>query len=387
MAVSAADKIQDVVVGLAIQASRLEADVRLRVLGWIERLDEEVSSILTKADIEAIQRPGMKMRAAERAIEKIRKAVRRAYAGVKRVSQTEMREVAVALADAFVANTAAEVGAPIFRRGLSLVDLRSLADDHMVQGAPMKDWWSKQSTNTQTRIATQIRMGVLAGETNDQIEQRLLGQRTGRTRMVEILGKRVRVPVKDAGAVVTSRNEAQALTRTAVASLNNSVNEAVFRANDDVVQAMQAVAVLDGRTTPICLERDGGEWDLETGQPTKDSTVDIDFPGAPPWHWLCRTVLVPILLALEDIVKRATGQRQEMFERLPQPVRATLDGAKPVEVDSQAWLKGKSAAFARRLLGPGRYDLWSRGKITTHQLLDQTGRPLRVAELRAKFDT
>jgi hypothetical protein len=358
----------------------------MRSLGFIERLREEIDALAGKAKIGDIKRPGMQKRSAEALIKKIRKSVRETYSKIGARSASDLRDLAVVSADLLVADSASAVGFDIFRRGLSVVDLRALADDTIVRGSVMKDWWLRQSANTQHRMALAVREGVVAGETNQEIANRLLGKRTGKTRWVEIDGKRVQVKVPDSGPVLTSSREAMAVTRTAVATLNNATNHAVMEANKDVVEAWTASAVLDGRTTPICLERDGGEWFLEDGRPTPDSTVDYEFPGHPPWHWLCRTVLVPRIFSFEEMAERATGQRGETFNKLPPATRATLDGEMPESMDSQLWLKERSPAFARKLLGPGRYDLWSRGKITTHQLLDQSGRPLTITQLQNKFD-
>lgn len=40
----------------------------------------------------------------------------------------------------------------------------------------------------------------------------------------------------------------------------------------------------------------------------------------------------------------------------------------------------------RELLGPGKFDLWRRGKIKVQDLTDQSDRPITVAQLRARFD-
>ncbi len=46
------------------------------------------------------------------------------------------------------------------------------------------------------------------------------------------------------------------------------------------------------------------------------------------------------------------------------------------------WLKSKPKEYVDDLLGKGRSDLFLSGKITLPQLLDQSGRPLRLDELR-----
>ena len=63
-----------------------------------------------------------------------------------------------------------------------------------------------------------------------------------------------------------------------------------------------------------------------------------------------------------------------------------MDGQVPADLDYETWLSGKSKSFQLEVLGPGKWDLWQRGKISFTDLVDQRGNELTLAELRAKYD-
>jgi hypothetical protein len=48
------------------------------------------------------------------------------------------------------------------------------------------------------------------------------------------------------------------------------------------------------------------------------------------------------------------------------------------------FLKMHDEKWQNEMLGKGKAQLWRDGKITLSQLLDQSGRPLKLSELRGK---
>lgn len=55
-----------------------------------------------------------------------------------------------------------------------------------------------------------------------------------------------------------------------------------------------AIVVNDANTTDFCRGLLGGQWDASTAKPLKESRVQLDFPGFPPYHEHCRTTMTPI---------------------------------------------------------------------------------------------
>jgi SPP1 gp7 family putative phage head morphogenesis protein len=78
--------------------------------------------------------------------------------------------------------------------------------------------------------------------------------------------------------------EVEMLLKTAVTA---SINDVLMSAD---TYGYQYVAVMDSRTTPLCRGLNGKTW-------KKDGTPiygDREFPGRPPLHWGCRSILLPI---------------------------------------------------------------------------------------------
>jgi hypothetical protein len=101
------------------------------------------------------------------------------------------------------------------------------------------------------------------------------------------------------------RSHAKTVSKSGASAAHNAAVIAIARANKTAISGVIALAVLDARTTELCQGRNGGAWDVSTGDPLESSTVNEPFPGRPPWHFNCRTTLSPII-AGEDPVEAET---------------------------------------------------------------------------------
>jgi len=270
---------------------------------------------------------------------------------------------------------------------LSPNDLKQLATESMTRGNPASEWWDDQSVRLRRRFEAEMRMGVTQGETVDQLVARVRGKATGRRVPIQLPSGESRVVREYVGGIMdASRREAVALVRTAVQTNANRVINETYKANGDLVYAVAALVTLDTRTSPTCIARSGGVWLIDTGEPTEDSGAQEPFPGEPPWHWNCRTVLVPVTKSWDQLIAEAGGEPTGVLGNIPPSKRASMDGFVPGRLNYEQWLKKQTTARQLDVLGPGRYRLWKQGKITLAQLTDQSGRPLTVAELRRRYD-
>lgn len=179
----------------------------------------------------------------------------------------------------------------------------------------------------------------------------------------------------------TSFRNAEALARTSIHTVSNNARLATFKENDDVIKGVELIVTLDDRTTPICISRSGGAWDLASGEPLPDSAVSIQFPGPPPYHFRCRSALLPVLKKWDELGSPALAK----FKEFPKGQRASMDGLVPADMTYGDWLKKKELdgpEFANKLLGKGKAQLWRDGKITLQQLVDNTGQPFTLKELK-----
>lgn len=119
-----------------------------------------------------------------------------------------------------------------------------------VLGKPLNQWFTSLSRQTADQVRREINVGLLAGQTPDQIVRRLGGTRAARY---------------TDGVLQTARRHVRTLTRTGVADVTNKAREMTYAENQDVIAAVKIVATLDSRTTPICMSLDGEVYPVTEG--------------------------------------------------------------------------------------------------------------------------
>lgn len=370
------DRLFDAVMRLTVISTRFDSNVQRRLKAYIAGYSSDLAQLIDRAP-NLGRMTGDRQRLAMSAIIKEgNAAITEAHRAMRADMGKQLSGFAKVQGRSVVQQFNEVFDVALFE---ATENLAAVAAQDVVLGLPANEWWTKQGASQRSRWAAEIRIGSLAGESNEDIVRRVVGKRTGK-RVFARVGAAGRKLVNEYTGGITdqARFQVRALVRTSVQSLNNAVLERTYQNNSDVVEAMEAVATLDARTTDICIARDGGIWDME-GRPTKDSATDESYPGPPPWHMQCRTVIVPVVADLKELAKDA-GLKPKL-DQIPKGTRATMDGQVPENVKAGDWLNRKGDKFGRELLGRGRYDLWKDGKITLQQLIDQSGRPLTLAQL------
>lgn len=219
--------------------------------------------------------------------------------------------------------------------------LESLVSGMLVEGAPMKAWWAKQSTDTTFKFASAVRQGIAQSETLNQIFKR----------------------VSDA-TDLANRNSL-ALVHTSVTQVFNDANIATIEKNADVVPSVRHLATLDTATCLVCAPRDGLRWETLTHKP-----IGHDLPyRVPPLHVSCRCRLSPVT----TIDKYVEGQRASMFGPVDRKVTFT------------DFLKRQTPEWQDQVLGKGRAELYRQGKITLRDVVNGKGSPLALKQLERKY--
>lgn len=229
---------------------------------------------------------------------------------------------------------------------------KSVASNVLIQGAPSKDWWARQSQAVQFAFANQVRQGLANAETNQQIISRIVGK-SGEPGVMDI-----------------ARRNAATLVQTSVQAVANDARRATFDANDDIIKGLKQVSTLDGHTSIICISYSGAEWNLKR-EPINGNT--LPFNGGCPRHFSCRSLEIPI-----------TKTFRELGVDIDEPkgtTRASDQGQISVDTSFDGFLERRGRAYQERVLGPGRADLWREGKITLRDLVNGQGRPISVSEL------
>jgi hypothetical protein len=380
MAKSFNAKILDNTLGHAVNLQRLAPTIQQQVLANLYDMVADITNQIRSLG------DGSPTRVARlnQYLKVIQKTINTAYDGATDVLTDQLKEVA-AVTNSRVINKLNDMfKADLAQPAFTPAELTRTADDFLIRGAPSADWWSKQADDTAMRFTTQIRMGYLQGETVDQMIQRIRGKATGGFSTITMPdGSERHVRTFSGGIMDVSTREAAALVRTSIQTISNQVLMDTYKENDDLMNGTQAIATLDGRTTELCMMRDGCAWDND-GNPLPESTLQIPFPGPPPWHWNCRTVLAPIVKSWEQLINSA-GKMKVKLDDVPESTRASMDGQVSETTTYEDWLKSKPVEFQKEALGPGKYEMWKNDKLTFAQMVDQTGNPMTLAELQAKY--
>ena len=367
-------KIADALTKHNIDLLRVDASIRKEVVARLNGLEREIIRLLRKVDptsprnvkyrdARLVKLLGVTQTVFNQVYKDIQKSVHESLATV---AEAESHKLVTTINRAVQVQLAAKVLDPQTARVLASRKV-------LIQGAPSADWWAKQKKDRLFAFEREVRAGMLAGEGVDEIARRVRGTRARQ--------------YKD-GIMNTTRREAQTLVRTSVQTVANESRFRTLQENGDVVKGFQWLATFDSRTTIICMTLDGQAWDLE-GNPLLGTTHG--FLAPPPAHFNCRSTLIPVLKSWADLVeKEGAGKRvASKLRKIKRPasVRASMDGGVSDKLDYRDWLKRKdkkNPEFAKSVLGPKRYALWKKDKLSFSELIDQSWNPLTVEELKKK---
>lgn len=190
-------------------------------------------------------------------------------------------------------------------------------------------------TKKAAEIIGEIQIGSSLGETSQQISRRLTGIHQ------------------------LQQDQASSLVRTMTNHIASTARVEVLKANDDILKGMRRIATLDSKTTLYCMSID-------------QTVIPLDGPK-PPYHWGCRTSLVPVL-------------KDEFAREIPGSTRPSIgpDGVALVssKTSYKEWLARQPAAFQRDILGPNRYALFSKGELSLDKFIDDNGKTLTLEQLK-----
>lgn len=255
--------------------------------------------------------------------------------------------------------------------------LRSIALARPFQGKLLREWVDGMEDEDIRRIHGAIQTGMTAGESMQQITSRVIGNRSleGITQM--------------------TRQQVQAVVRTAVMHVSNHSRNAWFAENNDVVTQEYFVATLDSRTTPICRANDGKVFELGKGP-------------LPPLHYQCRSLRIAHLDGVlagdrpakpfveRELVQEYADQNGMKGVRnrddLPHGTKGDFDkwsrgrirelvGPIPASTNYQQWLKQQSKAFQDDTMGVTKARLFRDGDLPLDRFVNRNGDELTLSEL------
>lgn len=267
-------------------------------------------------------------------------------------------------------------------------DLRSVASAALTkpfEGRTLGQWWKTVEARDQANILQSIRLGVTQGQTTDDIVRSIIGTKAN--------------GYAD-GVVAMTRRNAQTVVRTAISHISTAAREEVWAANEDVILALRWTSVLDGRTSDICMARDGKLVPIGD-KPLPEGADALRPEGArPPAHPNCRSIMVPVLSDEAVVGKRPTitdtrlpkdreiDFRAEAREsgKSVQTVRAEWAakniGSVPKETNYDSWLRRQPASFQDEVLGTSRGKLFREGGLKLDQFVASDGAQVTLTRLR-----
>lgn len=207
----------------------------------------------------------------------------------------------------------------------------------------VNDAVNKFSRAKQKQIRNTIKNGILLGDSTDNI-------------------------VKELSTTLQSlqRRQVEALVRTTTNHAATVARLEVMKANEDILLGYRALATLDSRTTLICMGRDGKLFALDSGIAT-------------PFHWGCRTCLVPEVKPEYNVGSDLTGER---FARDKDGKRENVSD----KVTYGGWLKRQPKEFQDEVLGVNRAKMFRSGKVSIENFTGDDGKTLTLKQLKATHD-
>ena len=372
------DEWLDALIRHQIGLLRLSGKVRNDVLALLDATDRDIKEL-----IETRLAKSMSVASQERLIQAIAAIRSESWKKSAQVWRDEMMAL-VQSEPAYLATALATVSPVLIDTVLPPIDtLRALVTHHPFQGQTLRQWANQIASEDLKRIEQQIRMGVVQGETSQQIARRVVGTVSQRG---------------TDGVTEITRRQATAITRTAVNSYSNAAKRLFFDANKDVFDEEVYVATLDSRTTPVCRANDGKRFPVGKGP-------------IPPLHWNCRSFRVASLdgEVLGDRPAKAVTTRQLLREyaakmgikpvgsraALPHGHKGAFDqfargrireltGVIDAKISFQTWLERQSTTFQIDILGPTRAKLFRDGNLKLDRFVNRKGDELTLAQLARK---
>ena len=262
--------------------------------------------------------------------------------------------------------------------------LQAMVMSKPFEGRIMSKWVGTLAQNEVLRMNNAIQLGMVAGESMDQIAKRVTGS-------AALKGSD--------GVTELTRHQITAVTRTAVMHVSNNARSTFFQQNKDIIKVEQFVATLDSRTTAVCRAYDGNRYPLGEGP-------------IPPLHYGCRSLRVvafndvllgsrPAKPTTEKILVKEYAEKHNLGDvrdrdSLPRGTKGPYDawaqkrirelvGPVPASTVYQKFLEGQSPAFQNEVLGIAKGKLFRDGGLTLDKYIDRAGNELTLAQMAGKY--
>ena len=286
------------------------------------------------------------------------------------------------------------LGVPVSLNLPSKEQLLTIATGNPVEGRPFfyrrvtdgGSWLSDLSISEQERFKTNVVQSFVNGDDLGTAIRNVRGTRS--------------LNFRD-GIFRTTQRNVEAVVRTGFRHLQQQAQDIVV--NELGATHVRYTAVLDGRTTTICGQRDGNIY---------------PFAERPliPAHFNCRSTYISVFNQMiigdrsyisdtrnrrrREIDFRADARdsvgnaqwrqlsvrrRNELISRERSRWARQNIGTAPAQTTYAQWFKGQSDNFKRNYLGTERFDLYQQNRLGYNQLINRQGSFFTIGELNQRY--
>lgn len=348
-------ELADAWIGHATYVERYGVSVAQKVIGLLNRTDadlvQQISSRLQKITDRGFDTGPATTRRLQDVLNAVRAVNQAAYKSIGGTLTTELSDFAAYEAQWAAASIDKVLPAAVSFSTPPVRAVVAAAMSRPFQGRLLKESLDGLEASRAARIRDAIRIGVVEGQTTDQIVRRIRGTRAA--------------SYAD-GLLETDRRGAYTMARTAVAHVSNAARESTFVDNKDLISKVQWHATLDGKTCLICGSRDG-------------STYPIGSGPRPPAHYNCRCTAIPVIKSWRELGIDV--------DEMPASTRASMNGQVPANQTYAEWLGKQSQTMQDDILGKDKGALFRTGGLPVEKFVDKVGNELTLDELKAAAPT
>lgn len=342
----AARQMADVAVQYQVYLERLKAGEVKKIDVALRQLDTVIRSVLSTGDaLTARQVESLVRRLRAEAEPVIARFTEQQMGTLRRLSGYAAEFHSDALSLVWPA-TAPALASP----AAAAVWATTLAAPVQATGALLEPFVDSWGPRTLARVEGAVRNGYAQGRTTQQIIQEIRGTKGAK--------------FKDGIIGGYAKRDAAAVVRTSIQQVSASAQQAVYDANDDLVEGYQWVSTLDSRTTSQCRALDGRVFKLGKGP-------------MPPAHVNCRSTTIPKIKGI-DLLEGTTRASKGSEGGQQVPANETY----------YEWLKRQPKAFQEDALGKTQAQLFRNGNLSAEEFarlsLDKNFQPLTLEQMRQK---
>lgn len=377
---NANDLLSDAYIRHQVQLLRYSRGLSIQLAELLDEKDAELELLILQLD----NQEGMLAKpAGRRRLEKLQSEIKQLREKVWKPTAKELQIQLDELAKVetgFISEAVAFASPTIVSTVLpGAVMLNSITRSRPFEGRLLSEWSSKMEADDIARISNQIKLGLVGGETNQQIVKRVFGT--------------AKFSNSD-GIKNATRGQISTIVRTAVMHVANNARYETMLLNNDLFDEEEFIATLDSRTSKLCASLDHKRFPVSIGpypplhmncRSIRRAFLDQDGVGERPAKPITDKMLLK-QYALENKLTLRTrddlphGQKGIYDKWARQKIR---DSIGPVRGDEsyQTWLMKQPNEFQDEWLGKTKAKLFRDGGMNLPDFVHQNGDEITLAQI------